>query len=119
MNLTFLEAARGIDKEMNVSIMDSCPTCKGSGSEPGTSAERYFFFPLVLDYNFSLLFFFSFWRFFSDAVAFFFALQVSAVQRDWHGNCDDGAVHDEVDLPAMPRKRQLEQEPLQGVPRCR
>jgi DnaJ-class molecular chaperone len=41
MNLSFIEAARGLDKEMTVSVMDSCNSCKGSGSEPGSSPERY------------------------------------------------------------------------------
>ena len=41
MKLTFIEAARGVEKEMTVSIMDACGSCKGNGSEPGTSAERF------------------------------------------------------------------------------
>lgn len=40
MKLSFLDAARGVEKELNVSILDSCPTCKGGGSEPGTTQER-------------------------------------------------------------------------------
>ena len=42
MKLTFLEAAKGMDKELNVKVMDSCPTCRGTGSQHGTSPERYF-----------------------------------------------------------------------------
>ena len=30
----------GVDKDMYVSILDNCPGCKGSGSEPGTTPER-------------------------------------------------------------------------------
>ena len=40
MNLTFAEAAKGINKDLNVTIMDTCGTCKGSGAEPGTKPER-------------------------------------------------------------------------------
>ena len=40
MKLTFLEAAKGVDKEMNIKIMDACETCRGTGSKPGTSPER-------------------------------------------------------------------------------
>ncbi len=41
MKITFLEAARGVEKEVTVHLMDNCPTCRGSGNEPGTSAEKY------------------------------------------------------------------------------
>ena len=41
MKVDFLEAAKGVEKEMSFHIMDSCPTCSGSGNEPGTSADRY------------------------------------------------------------------------------
>lgn len=40
VNLTFQQAAKGVDKDMYVSILDNCPDCKGSGSEPGTKPER-------------------------------------------------------------------------------
>lgn len=40
MRLTFLEAARGVEKELAVRIMDNCGTCKGSGCQPGTSPDR-------------------------------------------------------------------------------
>lgn len=40
MKISFLEAAKGIEKEMTVNMMDSCPKCHGSGSEPGTSSDR-------------------------------------------------------------------------------
>jgi len=40
VNLTFQQAAKGVDKDMYVSILDNCPGCKGSGSEPGTTPER-------------------------------------------------------------------------------
>ena len=40
MNLTFREAALGVNKELTANIMDSCPKCRGSGSEPGTQPER-------------------------------------------------------------------------------
>merc|ERR1711997_688034 len=40
MKVDFLEAAKGVEKEMSFHIMDSCPTCSGSGNEPGTSADR-------------------------------------------------------------------------------
>ena len=40
VNLTFQQAASGVNKDMYVSIMDNCPSCKGSGSEPGSKPER-------------------------------------------------------------------------------
>ena len=40
MNLTFIEAAKGLDKELNVSIMDTCDECKGSGNQPGTNPDK-------------------------------------------------------------------------------
>jgi len=40
VNLTFQQAATGINKDMYVSIVDNCPGCKGSGSEPGSQPER-------------------------------------------------------------------------------
>ena len=40
VNLTFQQAATGINKDMYVSIMDTCNSCKGTGSEPGSKPER-------------------------------------------------------------------------------
>jgi len=40
INLTFQQAAQGINKDIYVSIMDTCNKCKGSGSEPGSKPER-------------------------------------------------------------------------------
>ena len=40
MRLTFLEAAKGVDKELRIKIMDTCESCKGTGSKPGTSPDR-------------------------------------------------------------------------------
>lgn len=40
MKISFLEAAKGAEKEMTVHLMDSCPKCRGSGNEPGTSSDR-------------------------------------------------------------------------------
>jgi len=40
MKLNFLEAAKGVEKEISVNIMDNCPKCRGNGSEPGTKSER-------------------------------------------------------------------------------
>jgi len=36
MRLTFSEAARGVNKEVHVNVVDTCPKCQGSRSEPGT-----------------------------------------------------------------------------------
>ena len=44
---------------------------------------------------------------------------MSPVQRHRHGDGDDGSFHDAVDLPAMPRKRKLEQIALQRMSRRR
>jgi DnaJ-class molecular chaperone len=40
VNLTFQQAARGVNKEMYVSVMDNCLRCSGTGSEPGSKPER-------------------------------------------------------------------------------
>jgi len=40
VNLTFQQAATGIDKDMYVSIMDTCKSCNGTGCEPGSKPER-------------------------------------------------------------------------------
>jgi molecular chaperone DnaJ len=37
VEITFKEAAFGVEKEVSVNRMENCPTCKGSGSMPGTS----------------------------------------------------------------------------------
>ncbi|XP_075869168.1 dnaJ homolog subfamily A member 3, mitochondrial-like isoform X2 [Nelusetta ayraudi] len=40
MELTFSEAAKGANKELNVNIDDTCPRCDGRGSEPGTKVSH-------------------------------------------------------------------------------
>nr|XP_046228553.1 dnaJ homolog subfamily A member 3, mitochondrial-like isoform X2 [Scatophagus argus] len=40
MDLAFLEAAKGVNKELNVNIDDDCPRCNGKGSEPGTKVSH-------------------------------------------------------------------------------
>jgi len=40
VNLTFQQAAKGVTKEMYVSIMDTCKKCHGNGAEPGSKPER-------------------------------------------------------------------------------
>ncbi|KAI9553965.1 hypothetical protein GHT06_019236 [Daphnia sinensis] len=40
MNLTFAQAAKGINKEINLNVVDTCPKCRGSRSEPGTKAVK-------------------------------------------------------------------------------
>ncbi|XP_026160316.1 dnaJ homolog subfamily A member 3, mitochondrial-like isoform X2 [Mastacembelus armatus] len=39
MELTFAEAAKGVNKELSVNIDDACPRCHGKGSEPGTKVS--------------------------------------------------------------------------------
>lgn len=39
MELTFLEAVMGADKDLSVNIEDTCPRCNGGGSEPGTKVS--------------------------------------------------------------------------------
>jgi molecular chaperone DnaJ len=36
MRITFNEAARGVDKEIEISKLQACETCHGSGAEPGS-----------------------------------------------------------------------------------
>ncbi|KAI4879041.1 hypothetical protein NFI96_020701 [Prochilodus magdalenae] len=40
MELTFAQAAKGVNKEITVNIEDSCPRCAGEGHEPGTKVTR-------------------------------------------------------------------------------
>ncbi len=39
VRITFEEAVFGCEKELDVILKDSCPTCKGTGAKPGTSPE--------------------------------------------------------------------------------
>lgn len=43
VNLTFKEAARGLNKEISMNIMDTCPKCKGFRCEPGCKPTRCHF----------------------------------------------------------------------------
>lgn len=36
MNLSFTHAARGVNKDVNVNVVDTCPKCSGSKCELGT-----------------------------------------------------------------------------------
>ncbi|GFQ93774.1 protein tumorous imaginal discs, mitochondrial [Trichonephila clavata] len=40
LNLTFAEAARGVNKDISLSINDTCPTCHGSRSKPGSKPVK-------------------------------------------------------------------------------
>ncbi|XP_073997853.1 protein tumorous imaginal discs, mitochondrial-like isoform X1 [Rhodnius prolixus] len=40
MKLTFSQAARGINKDIYVNVVETCPKCQGSRSEPGTRPIR-------------------------------------------------------------------------------
>jgi len=39
MELTFLEAAQGCEKEISVTKLDPCYTCRGTGAEPGATTK--------------------------------------------------------------------------------
>lgn len=39
IRITFEEAVFGVDKEIELSLKDTCTTCHGSGAKPGTSPE--------------------------------------------------------------------------------
>ncbi|KAJ8251493.1 hypothetical protein GJAV_G00221950 [Gymnothorax javanicus] len=40
MELTFTQAAKGVNKEITVNIEDTCQRCDGKGSEPGTKVQH-------------------------------------------------------------------------------
>lgn len=40
VKLSFIQAARGTNKDINVNIVDTCPKCNGSRCEPGTKATK-------------------------------------------------------------------------------
>lgn len=39
VRITFEEAVFGVEKEIELTLKDECPTCKGSGAKPGTNPE--------------------------------------------------------------------------------
>ncbi len=39
VRISFDEAIRGVDKELDIALKDECKTCGGSGAKPGTSPE--------------------------------------------------------------------------------
>jgi len=39
VRITFDEAIRGVDKELEIALKEECKTCGGSGAKPGTSPE--------------------------------------------------------------------------------
>ncbi|XP_045778813.1 protein tumorous imaginal discs, mitochondrial-like isoform X1 [Maniola jurtina] len=40
VNLRFTEAARGVNKDININIIDTCPKCMGTRCEPGTKSIK-------------------------------------------------------------------------------
>lgn len=40
MNLTFQQAARGVNKDMNINVTDNCPKCAGTRCELGTKPVK-------------------------------------------------------------------------------
>lgn len=40
MDLSFAQAARGVNKDISVNVVDTCPKCGGSKCEPGTKPGR-------------------------------------------------------------------------------
>jgi DnaJ homolog subfamily A member 3 len=40
MNLTFAQAARGVNKDIDVNVVDTCRKCNGSRCEPGTKPTK-------------------------------------------------------------------------------
>jgi DnaJ family protein A protein 3 len=40
LDLTFQEAVRGCNKDVNVRIIDTCPTCKGTRCAAGSQPEK-------------------------------------------------------------------------------
>ena len=40
LKITFEEAVRGVQKEIEIPRWESCPACNGNGAQPGTSTQR-------------------------------------------------------------------------------
>jgi len=40
MNLTFQEAARGVNKNVNINVTDTCPKCNGTKAEPNSKVVK-------------------------------------------------------------------------------
>lgn len=43
MELTFTQAAKGVNKEMSVNMEAACQRCDGKGHEPGTKVQHCHF----------------------------------------------------------------------------
>ncbi|MEE6497298.1 hypothetical protein FKM82_002703 [Ascaphus truei] len=43
MDLTFIQAAKGVNKEISLNMTDTCPRCDGKGNEPGTKLQHCHF----------------------------------------------------------------------------
>ena len=40
MDLSFSEAARGVNKDVNITMEDTCIRCNGARAEPGTKKSK-------------------------------------------------------------------------------
>ncbi|CAH2012547.1 unnamed protein product [Acanthoscelides obtectus] len=40
LKISFSQAARGTNKDVNINVVDSCPKCRGARCEPGTKATK-------------------------------------------------------------------------------
>ncbi|KAJ8953331.1 hypothetical protein NQ318_012126 [Aromia moschata] len=40
LRVSFSQAARGTNKDVNINVVDNCPKCRGSRCEPGTAATK-------------------------------------------------------------------------------
>ncbi|XP_057657969.1 protein tumorous imaginal discs, mitochondrial-like isoform X1 [Diorhabda carinulata] len=40
LRISFAQAARGTNKDVNINVVDNCPKCRGSRCEPGTQATK-------------------------------------------------------------------------------
>ncbi len=97
MNLTFQQAARGVNKDVTVNVVDTCPRCQGTRSEPGTKGVRCPFcngtgMVIVFSPPFLLCKLFLNWQKLG-------MLKLGSFQ----GNGQLRAVRDANDLPKMPR----------------
>lgn len=77
MKLTFEQAARGCNKEIRVNIVDTCPRCRGSRSEPGYGSFKCSYcdgtgMETISTGTFALVFIFCDMYYYSSNIRYFF-----------------------------------------------
>ncbi|XP_078457287.1 dnaJ homolog subfamily A member 3, mitochondrial isoform X3 [Lampetra planeri] len=97
MELTFTQAAKGVNKEISLFINDTCQRCEGRGNEPGTKLQRCHYCN-------------------GTGMRLVHPCRPGACVA---GNDKHGALCDEVHVPPVLRQGHHHDEPVHTVPRLR